>query len=179
MNVSAPCAPSLRAGHDPITPHTRRSSDEPAGARGRDTSMESGDSPREHSHLTVGPETFTALSNKLAEGQRVLQQLMLRMQEVQQTLDALAGDCPECTSTTRSAARVPQPRPAPARLTHQERRVLEFLARGKTNAEIARKLGLSEKTVKNYVHSVLGKLGVTTRTEAAVVALKSRSHPCP
>ena len=58
------------------------------------------------------------------------------------------------------------------RLTDQERRVLEFLVEAKTNRQIATELHLAEKTVKNYVSSVLAKLGMRRRTEAAVFAAR-------
>ncbi|WP_026212536.1 response regulator [Longispora albida] len=57
-------------------------------------------------------------------------------------------------------------------LTEQERRVLTLMAEGLTNREIAQKMFLSEKTVKNYVSSVLAKLGLERRTQAAVLASK-------
>ena len=64
---------------------------------------------------------------------------------------------------------VEQPREL-ASLTDQERRILEFVAEGLTNREIAGKMFLAEKTVKNYVSNVLMKLGMHRRTEAAVYA---------
>jgi DNA-binding NarL/FixJ family response regulator len=57
-------------------------------------------------------------------------------------------------------------------LTEQERRVLEYVAQGLTNHEIAQRMFLAEKTVKNYVSSVLAKLGLERRTQAAVLATK-------
>jgi len=57
-------------------------------------------------------------------------------------------------------------------LTEQERRILEYVAQGLTNREIAAKMFLAEKTVKNYVSSVLAKLGLERRTQAAVLATK-------
>jgi two-component system, NarL family, response regulator DevR len=62
-------------------------------------------------------------------------------------------------------------------LSPQEQRVLELIAKGLTNREIARQLYLAEKTVKNYVSSVLHKLGLQRRTEAAVYAERRRSRP--
>ncbi|RZQ64400.1 response regulator [Amycolatopsis suaedae] len=59
-------------------------------------------------------------------------------------------------------------------LSPQERRVLELIADGLTNRQIAQRLGLAEKTIKNYVSSLLHKLGFTRRTEAAVYAAKRR-----
>lgn len=59
-----------------------------------------------------------------------------------------------------------------ARLTDQERRILELLAEGITNREIGERLFLAEKTVKNYVSNLLAKLGMHRRTEAAVYAAR-------
>ena len=57
-------------------------------------------------------------------------------------------------------------------LTEQERRILEYVAEGLTNREIAGKMFLAEKTVKNYVSSLLAKLGLERRTQAAVLATR-------
>jgi two-component system, NarL family, response regulator DevR len=57
-------------------------------------------------------------------------------------------------------------------LTDQERKILELIAEGLTNRQIAERLYLAEKTVKNYVSSVLAKLGLERRTQAAVLASK-------
>lgn len=57
-------------------------------------------------------------------------------------------------------------------LTSQERQVLFLIAEGKTNREIATELFLSEGTVRNYVSSILSKLGVSNRAEAAAYAIK-------
>ena len=57
-------------------------------------------------------------------------------------------------------------------LTEQERRILLHVAEGLTNREIAAKMFLAEKTVKNYVSSLLAKLGLERRTQAAVLATK-------
>jgi DNA-binding NarL/FixJ family response regulator len=57
-------------------------------------------------------------------------------------------------------------------LTEQERRILAYVAEGLTNREIAGKMFLAEKTVKNYVSSLLAKLGLERRTQAAVLATR-------
>jgi two-component system response regulator DevR len=57
-------------------------------------------------------------------------------------------------------------------LTDQERRILELVAEGLTNRQIAERMYLAEKTVKNYVSSILAKLGLERRTQAAVFAAK-------
>ena len=59
-----------------------------------------------------------------------------------------------------------------ARLTDQEKRVVEQLATGKTNREIGGVLSLSEKTVKNYVSQILDKLGLRRRAEVAAFAAR-------
>ena len=59
-------------------------------------------------------------------------------------------------------------------LTEQEVRVLALLAEGKTNREIAQMLYLGEGTVRNYVSSILGKLGVANRAEAAAYAVQHK-----
>ncbi|MEU1607834.1 response regulator transcription factor [Micromonospora matsumotoense] len=70
---------------------------------------------------------------------------------------------------------VEQPRELKS-LTEQERRILEYVAEGLTNREIAGKMFLAEKTVKNYVSSVLAKLGLERRTQAAVLATRLLGH---
>jgi two-component system response regulator DevR len=59
-----------------------------------------------------------------------------------------------------------------AALTDQERRLLDLLAEGHTNREIANRMFLAEKTVKNYVSNLLAKMGMQRRTEAAVYAAR-------
>jgi DNA-binding NarL/FixJ family response regulator len=57
-------------------------------------------------------------------------------------------------------------------LTDQELKVLALVATGKRNKEIASEVFLSEKTVRNYVSSILSKLSLSTRAEAAAYAVK-------
>jgi len=59
-------------------------------------------------------------------------------------------------------------------LTGREREVLELLAAGHSNREIARTLRVSEKTVKTHVSAVLAKLGVADRTQAALLAVRQQ-----
>lgn len=64
-----------------------------------------------------------------------------------------------------------------AGLTGQERRILELIADGLSNREIGARLHLAEKTVKNYVSSLLAKLGMQRRTQAAVFAATLDQRP--
>jgi DNA-binding NarL/FixJ family response regulator len=75
---------------------------------------------------------------------------------------------PEAASRLLNGVRLPD---SPKALTERELEVLGKLAQGKANKEIARELHLSQETVKTYVKRILDKLGVHTRTQAAVQAL--------
>jgi DNA-binding NarL/FixJ family response regulator len=57
-------------------------------------------------------------------------------------------------------------------LTNREQEVMQLLAAGRTNKEIAQRLGISDHTVKFHVNGILGKLGVESRTEAVVHAAR-------
>jgi two-component system response regulator DevR len=70
----------------------------------------------------------------------------------------------------------PRVDPSLQQLTSQEQRILELIGEGMTNRQIASALFLAEKTVKNYVSSLLAKLGLSSRTQAAIFATK---HPRP
>ena len=64
-----------------------------------------------------------------------------------------------------------------ARLSPQEERILSLVADGSTNREIGEKLNLAEKTVKNYVSSILSKLEVARRAEAAAYLARHTTTP--
>lgn len=69
-------------------------------------------------------------------------------------------------STSSPLTDLPEP------LTEQEQRILALIAEGKTNREIAEDIFLSEKTVRNYVSNILGKLNLSNRAEAAAFAVR-------
>jgi DNA-binding NarL/FixJ family response regulator len=98
---------------------------------------------------------------------------------------------PELAATIREAARgvlhlapvvqrtllqaITAPRraePDPTELTEREREVLVLLTEGRSNKEIARQLHVSSRTVQGHVGHVLGKLGLTSRTQAAIYATR-------
>jgi two-component system, NarL family, response regulator DevR len=80
---------------------------------------------------------------------------------------------PDLTERVMGRLRDQQARERSERLTPQEQRILELIAEGLTNRQIAQQMYLSEKTVKNYVSNLLSKLGMSRRTEAAVYAVRT------
>ncbi|GLW57436.1 response regulator [Kitasatospora phosalacinea] len=66
-----------------------------------------------------------------------------------------------------------------ARLTPREREILALIGEGRTNREIGHELYLSEKTVKNHISRLLGKLGVERRLQAAVLAAHAEDEHRP
>jgi NarL family two-component system response regulator LiaR len=81
---------------------------------------------------------------------------------------SVAGRLLRTLSRPRSASTVDADR-----LTRREREVLELIAAGRSNKRIAFELGIAEKTVKTHVGHVFAKLGVTDRTQAALIAVRS------
>ena len=80
---------------------------------------------------------------------------------------------PELTATLLERVRNgPTTAPELASLTEQELKLLNYIAEGLTNRQIGERMFLAEKTVKNYVSSLLAKLGLERRTQAAVLATK-------
>lgn len=77
--------------------------------------------------------------------------------------------------TPRAAARLMQAvstPESPVDLTERETEVLRLMARGQSNKQIARSLHISEKTVKTHVSNILSKLGVQSRTQATLYAIR-------
>jgi DNA-binding NarL/FixJ family response regulator len=75
------------------------------------------------------------------------------------------------------AATLRAPRPAADSLTSRERDVLTLIADGATNRQIARQLGVTERTARTHVSNILGKLGLTSRTQAALWAVREGVAP--
>ena len=93
---------------------------------------------------------------------------------------AAAGDvtiAPEATGAlverVRDQAQPPEQSPPAVDLSEREREILALVVQGLDNGQIARRLFLSPSTVKNHVSSVLTKLGVESRVQAAVLAVRS------
>ncbi|MCX4524389.1 MULTISPECIES: response regulator transcription factor [unclassified Streptomyces] len=88
---------------------------------------------------------------------------------------------PATTARLMHSLRDPETAKAPedarlAALSERERAVLELIGEGLTNRQIAKQLYLSEKTVKNHISRLLGKLGVERRVQAAVIAAQVHEH---
>lgn len=92
--------------------------------------------------------------------------------------DTMAGKTPVDSAVAgKLFAQVVQGRPGPQStlidtLTEREKDILRLLGAGLSNADIAARLYFSEGTVRNYISSILDKLGVSDRTQAAVLALR-------
>jgi len=104
------------------------------------------------SKQTCGADLVSAL-RAVASGQSILdpqasRQIMTRLRERPVIMDPMAA------------------------LSEQEKRVLELVSEGLTNRQIAQRMFLAEKTVKNYVSSLLTKLGMQRRTQAAAFAVR-------
>jgi DNA-binding NarL/FixJ family response regulator len=81
---------------------------------------------------------------------------------------------PEAATRLMREVRAPE---KPESLTERETDVLKLLAKGQANKEIARELAIGEKTVKTHVSSILAKLGVQSRTQAVLHAMKAGLIP--
>ncbi|WP_067080080.1 response regulator, partial [Streptomyces hygroscopicus] len=77
----------------------------------------------------------------------------------------------------RGQAAVKQPDDRLAALTEQERRILLLIGEGLTNRAIGERLHLAEKTIKNYVSSLLSKLGMERRSQAAAYVARMQASP--
>ena len=113
------------------------------------------------------------LERALENGARGYVLKRMDMTHLADTIRAAArGDVvvdPEARAAVESAHRWRDGEPPLSDLSPQELRVLELISAGYTNRQIADELDLAEKTVKNYVSSVLRKLGVSRRSEAAAI----------
>jgi two-component system, NarL family, response regulator LiaR len=93
--------------------------------------------------------------------------------ELRRAIKAAAGGqvqlAPQAAARLLREVRMPESLEA---LTDRETEVLKCLAEGQANKEIARNLTIGEKTVKTHVSNILGKLGVQSRTQAALYAVR-------
>jgi DNA-binding NarL/FixJ family response regulator len=91
---------------------------------------------------------------------------------------AAAGQCHlDPAAAKLLAASLRAPRPAAETLTGREREVLTLIAEGSTNRQIARQLGVTERTARTHVSNILAKLQLTSRTQAALWAVQEGLAP--
>lgn len=83
---------------------------------------------------------------------------------------------PHAVTVLLERLRAPKPSDPLEDLSEQERRIFALIGEGLSNREIAERMSLAEKTVKNYVSNVLTKLGMQRRTQAAVLASEIRQR---
>lgn len=130
------------------------------------------------------PETRLIMLTSYADEEAILASIMAgasayllkqtRGQQLAEAVEAVSrGESlldPKVTARVLEQVRNKSKAPAPAqepKLTENEQKILELIAEGKTNREIAADVFLSDKTVKNYVSSILSKLNMKRRSEAA------------
>lgn len=124
-------------------------------------------------HGALGPRGIVAALRTCVAGGTVVAGIAVPWSPVEAAVEAAhgSGSAPGHGSGSEGGA---GDRSIRRRLTEREREVMEVIAQGLTNREIARRLFVTEKTVKNYVNTVFGKLGVTSRGEAIARWLDSR-----
>jgi two-component system, NarL family, response regulator LiaR len=91
---------------------------------------------------------------------------------IRTTMTGLRTLAPEATQALLDSAEPAQPSQTPGVLTERELEVMNLMAKGLPNTQIAEKLNISVFTVKNHVSSILSKLGVSSRTEAVAWKLQ-------
>ncbi|SFS89840.1 response regulator transcription factor [Saccharopolyspora flava] len=108
---------------------------------------------------------ITALLHEAVEHSRAMRQVLNQVGQLASArISAVSGEEPEKPSEP-DLSEVLSP------LTKREKEVLDHLARGRSNRQIGRALGISERTVKNHLRNIFTKLGVGDRTSAVVKAL--------
>lgn len=84
---------------------------------------------------------------------------------------------PAVAKRLMQSLRSPKPLETVEPLTEREREVLALVAQGRANKEIGRQLGISERTARTHVSNILGKLGLASRTQAALYAVRKGLVP--
>ncbi|MFC3099003.1 response regulator transcription factor [Alteraurantiacibacter palmitatis] len=121
--------------------------------------------------LVAGASGYVLKDTGIAELRTAVAQVLAGQGAI--PLDLIASAMDGGAEDTAAAARHRRQAEALGSLTQREREVLDLVALGQTNKEIARSLTISPATVKAHVERIISKLGVSDRTQAAVVATRS------
>ncbi len=176
--------PGVRLGADDVAGLDRHFFEQPQvlphGLEGDWLTRRSADLPGRHAFRRVGPEY--AIAMPLYRDHRTLVSVVLNRRGLdfdereRERLELLRPHLAFLYQHARQAAAAP-PASGPAGLTLREGEVMHWLARGKTDAEIAALLSISPRTVQKHLEHVYVKLGVETRTAAVMRALAIGDHP--
>ncbi len=122
--------------------------------------------PQTHSVVLTSFDDDDALSEALHAGARAFLLKTVRGAEIADVIKSVAAGRTLLDERTVTRRRADHADPT-AHLTPSERRVLELIGDGLSNREIGERLGVAEKTVKNHITSLLAKMGLQRRTQAA------------
>lgn len=111
----------------------------------------------------IQPRELIQVIREVAAGNYVVDRRVFNREEIRQFLE---GDSVDLSATTEKPVEPVQP------LSNREMEVLSCVTQGMSNKEIARYLDISQQTVKNHITSILRKLGLEDRTQAAIFAVR-------
>jgi DNA-binding NarL/FixJ family response regulator len=124
--------------------------------------------------LDASGEVAYRLPGEVAVALRLLRKLLDRQLETVREVEGILVGLAEASLIATRGQGATVVKKLSELLTEQESRVLEQICLARTNRQIARILGITEKTAKNYVQAVFRKLRVHSRTEAALMAIRYR-----
>ncbi len=130
--------------------------------------------PPERRGLDGADDEAHHLAGELDAAVRLLHSLLDRHGEAVREVEAMVVRLQGASWTAIPDQRTGAAEKVPELFTSQEFRVLELICQVWTNRQIATRLGITEKTVKNYVQAIFRKLGVHSRAEAMLLAVQHR-----
>ena len=123
--------------------------------------------PRRHLHRPAGAQPAPARPRR-----RLLAATCSRRRRTRPSCGPSSASPPATSSSIRRSPRRSPPRERDTLLTNREKEILQLLADGMSNDEVATKLFISQETVKSHVRHILAKLEADTRTQAVAIALR-------